>query len=197
MNKPIINVSHISSELIRIAGGIDASKHPSISMVISDIKSVLASVKNASDEVIITTSSYDDNFTSSYDDTDQIILQCIVKYDGTLGGKPFELKYTINNSIGYDGTYSASPDDESYKIKFDGVQLDEVNGDDIDYDYIWSIINKITSSGSFSKASGPIEYKMELDAKDGASDWRSDVADQLEEARDPYGYRGLRRSDFY
>jgi len=183
--------------IIRIADGVDASQNPSISRVSAEIKKVIASL---SEDTIISKSSFGDfSYTSGDNPTD---FTCPASHVGTFKGKPFKLSYIMHikveivmdadedgpssymrqSSDGYDGN------DNTPQLEMDGVIESDVSG----------IIEEITSTDAFMKADSALATDASEDVEDSsaASDWKSDLADSAEFARDPYSYYGVKRSDF-
>ena len=95
-------------------------------------------------------------------------------------------------------------DDDSASDARDEAIKDCIANDE-GFAWRWRIVESATAKLPSLRVTDPIKAKslarrikhLDKYCEDAISDWLEDAADAAHEARDPYGYRGLSRSDFY
>lgn len=83
--------------------------------------------------------------------------------------------------------------------------IEDCIANDEGFAWRWRIVESATAKLPALRISDPMKAKslarrikhLEKYCNESIKEWLSEAADAAAEARDPYGYRGLRRSDFY
>lgn len=186
--------SDIAGKLIRIANGINASKHPSISLVTSDIRRVLASLPVPEEKNVIVNTSTHSDLEHRYDDGDNIDLQCDVSHVGTINSEPFEIRYKVTVSVDTEDKISVNPDEEEdLHILMNGVELSDEDPRK------FTLIRDIVNSKSYLMAELTMDRKIMEEASNSAAiaDWKYELADSDALAKNPHKYYGVDPGDFY
>jgi len=182
----------VSSELVRIASGIEASMEPSASAVAGDLRRVLAALAG---EVVMTGASHGEFEEEKRADD---VWSCTVTYSGTAAGSPFTLsgrvsiRATTEVEADEDGMHSS---DDISEPEFEEAVSAEVGGapvdpnEDVVSDIILSAPFKSYDLAYMKKVRDEFESDVWPDAK-------ADRADSEAYRRDPYSYYGVKRSDF-
>lgn len=156
--------SDVANRLIRIANNIDASGHPSISMVMSDLRLVLAAITRTM--VVVNKSKYGDidgNLEVTLD-KNNFVISSLLTYTGMIRRKgserpePFVYSFKVTSTVNDEDNIRTVHGDEhdiggvEGSLKLDGVDLDSswMTGTGTGTE-AHDIIDEITSSRNFEE----------------------------------------------
>jgi len=105
----------------------------------------------------------------------------------------------------YNDDYDASDAASDAASDMRDAAIKDCEENDKGFAWRWRIVESATRKLPSLRISDPKKAKslarriahLEKYCEDAISEWMSEAADSAAEARDPYAYRGLRRSDFY